>query len=976
MRLLVIMSIVFSLAATAEDWRSGLTELQQFRTYPFVDKAFTLNRQQQYVQAVAELEKALRFAPEHAPLVVLLLDFQLAIPDTAAALLTYQRLPSALKPDKLRRIVQTQLDSQLPLPFETISSLLPSVPAAERQQILLALSQHFIAEQQLQKAFELLAGQVEINSGLLLQRAELAQQLLLPQQVIKDTEAVPKEQLTERDWQRYSMALLSQKKYQQAAAIANQYSDSAWSAALYRQRVQMQLAESDWTGAEQSFLWLTERTTLTEAEQKQRYQAAINSSNISLASALIDKLTLDCQDKVGLYLQVGSTEDAKAAFSRCPIQPSPQWLVYAERWLSADALDAVSFNDSTLTKQKLAIVLQKRIAEKDYEAILQRKFAQPLRSEDYSLLVNSINALPDAALQLPYLLALYQDMPDTYLLDRLSYLYIELQQPERALRLLVQALPFSAAAIKQKTLPERLLNLLQQQPVTSLPKVLERLDDWSVFPETQAELWRLAGDCERARQLLNPVPGNVNGWKTLALCANDADPGSAIQYWQQAHQLQPDLIYLKHIAYQYQVLQQPSLALSQWQNIPFEQLLAGDVLTMAELALQQGQEQAASHYLQQVKSTTDAEMARQYAIQAAVYRQQNQTALMLINLQKAAERQPKQVGYQLEYAYALVATEPEKARDIMTKLHEEGYQFNATQAAQLAYLNQQLSELSQTRQWTAEALALYKTKQNLTNADLTTQFSLIRLEQQLASHWQFSGGSTFTSGAITGERLSTDDTTLSRHGFAVKAEYFVDPLQQDLSLYAVVASNGNDSPWQTWGQQFGVSYKPLDSINLWLSAGLQQYPLAQGEWHSILRLTADALNAEPLQAEWRPVEPGWWERKLYLDAVWWPETGNKLAQVRFDQGRVWKLTESTAQTIKWYGLLQYDHRLQKTSAGVLASGKQLAAGMGLQWRFWPGEVPVLLQRERLEVSLEWQYQLAGDLNRREHALLLQFYLFW
>ena len=141
-------------------------------------------------------------------------------------------------------------------------------------------------------------------------------------------------------------------------------------------------------------------------------------------------------------------------------------------------------------------------------------------------------------------------------------------------------------------------------------------------------------------------------------------------------------------------------------------------------------------------------------------------------------------------------------------------------------------------------------------------------------------------------------------------------------------------------------------------------------------MTADTLNNAPWQAEWRPIHHQWWERKVYFDAVWWPGTDSRLVQLRYDHGKVWKLNTQTAQAIKWYGLSQFDYRRQASEQASAASGNQLAAGMGWQWRFWSGQAPVLLDRQRFEVNVEWQYQLAGDLNQRQHALLLQLYVAW
>lgn len=975
--MLFLMLLISSVEVIAQDWRDGLSELQQFRTYPYIDKAFQLQQMQQFSSAALELEKALKVVPEHAPFLLILFDYQLAIPDTTAALRTYQLIPAAQREDKLLRVAQAQLDTLQPFDLSQYSNLLTTLTFTQQQEVLTLIAQHLIAQQQLQRAFDWLMAQPKLSDSLYLQRAELANQLALPQQVIADTEAVSATILSEQDWLRYTQALLSQNQAKTAAQLANQHINASWAQQFYRQWLQMQLSAQDWFGAEQSFVWLNKYAALTDEEQLQRYQAAVNGQNTVLAVSIIINLKVSCLEKVAMYLQNTAEQQAKAQFRNCPVQQSAAWLVYAERWWSADELEAVAFNSATFALKKTEIVAQKRIANSDYSTLLQRKFAQPLRQQDYSQLVASINQLTDQPLQLHYLSALYRIKPTDYLLDKLSYLHIQQQEPEQALLVLEQALPFSAAALAEQTLPKRLINLLQQQPLEQKTAILSKLDSWQLLVEPRAELWRLAGNCAKAQQLLIPTPTSADGWKTLALCANNEQPAAAIQYWQQAYQLQPEAVYLKQIAYQYQAMHQTGAALKQFQAVPDALLSASDKLAIAELALQDDNLMLAEHYLQQAVPQLPTELARQHAIYAALYTKLQQTEVAISRWREAAKLEPKLVDYQLGYAYALADTEPEQALSIMQQVLADDYQISATQAAQMAYLNQRLKNIEPTQVWIDKALQLYPEQSQLSNAELETQFSLVRLQQQLNSHWQISSSASVTSGAVTGDNLVADTSQLAKHGMVVKAEYFINPMQRDLSLYALAAGNGNNSPWQNWGQQFGISYKPWLQHNVWLSAGVQQYPLAEGDWQGLLRISADLFNATPWQAEWRPVQLDWWERKLYVDAVWWPKSDNRLAQVRFDQGPVWKFDTALAQTIKWYGLAQFDYRRQTVYLQQTAtSGEQLTAGMGLQWRFWLGTAPVLLQRQRFEVNLEWQYQLGGDLNQRKHALLLQFYASW
>ena len=965
-----------ALSAAATDWMDGLSELQRFRTFPYVDKAFELERAGQYEAAAQELSKALDVVPAHQPLLRILLNYQLSIPDPGAALLTYQLLDGPMRQDNLLRIAQIQL--QLPQPFDLAlyARLLPALSSDQQQQLQLLIVQGLIAQQRPQQAYDWLMQQPQLNPQLRLQRAILAELLGQPQQVVADTEALAETDLTDTDWLRYGLALLQLGQGDKAAARADSMAKHSWAAQFYREWLQQQLASADWHGAERSFSWLARQQQLSSNERQQRYQAALNRGDMQQARQLVATLDVSCLQQVNLYLQTGSEAEARQRFLTCPRQQNALWLNYAGRWLDADTLAAARLSDSKLAQQQADIVAQKRIASQDYPALLKQLFAKPLQVKDYPLLVNSINGLNDVALQQRYLAALYQQMPDDYLLERLSYVYLQQQQDENAFVLLHAALPYSDNLLAQGVVPERLLNLLLQHPQWRTETLLAELDSWQHYPQQRAELWRLAGQCQRAEQLLLPTPDSAAAWQTLALCANDNNSAAAVQYWLQAYQLQPEPEFLKQRAYQLARMQQPAQALAQWQALPADSVLPAERLTMAELALQLNDSALAQQYLTDTAPAQADLAGRYFALKAGYYQQLKQNEQAIAAWQNAVQMQPQRADYLLSYAYALVDTAPEQAAQLIRQVQAlPDSKPSAALAAQLAYLNQRLARADEALFWSEQALAQYAELAPEQAPDVTI-FSLNRLQQQLASPWQFSASISATSGAITGERLVADSQALARYGSVLKVDYFTDRVKRDLMLFALLASNGQDAPFQDWGDQLGVSYRPLAQANLWLTAAIEQYPLFDSNWQPLLRVSADMLNNTPWQADWRPEQFDWQERKLYLDAVWWPKSGNRLAQLRYDQGRVWRLNSNLPQTLKWYGLAQFDYRRQLNNSAQPVSGEQLTVGSGVQWRFWLGQAPVLLRKQRFEVDLEWQYQLAGSLNERQHALLLQFYAYW
>jgi adsorption protein A len=169
-----------------------------------------------------------------------------------------------------------------------------------------------------------------------------------------------------------------------------------------------------------------------------------------------------------------------------------------------------------------------------------------------------------------------------------------------------------------------------------------------------------------------------------------------------------------------------------------------------------------------------------------------------------------------------------------------------------------------------------------------------------------------------------------------------------------------------------VAYKPLDHTNLWLSAAVQQYPLGKGDWRGLVRFTGDFMNQGKWQSEWQPEADHWRERKLFVDAVYWPVDGQILLQTKFEQGKVVRNDDSLFQVTRAYALSQLDYRKQKAlDTNLNAEGWQWTTGLGVQSRIGLGETHYDAYRHKLEINLEWQYQLAGDLSKDQHALSLQ-----
>jgi bacteriophage N4 adsorption protein A len=305
------------------------------------------------------------------------------------------------------------------------------------------------------------------------------------------------------------------------------------------------------------------------------------------------------------------------------------------------------------------------------------------------------------------------------------------------------------------------------------------------------------------------------------------------------------------------------------------------------------------------------------------------------------------------------------------------YEDDVAIAGQVAYLSAEDHDIDETLVWLEQSIDRQQQTEKQNALSKTELYRLKRYHQTIAKDWQLTASTALRHGAsltvLGSAAQQAPDLDPVRNEASVRLEHFTDRLDRDRSVYMQISANGSSEQYyQNFGQEFGAAYKPLKHTNLWLSAALQQYPLGEGDWRALVRLTGDFLNQGKWQSEWQPEQDHWRERKLFVDAVYWPVDGQILLQSKFEQGKVVRYDDSLFQVTRAYVLSQVDYRKQKAlDTNLNAEGWQWTTGLGLQSRIGLGETHYDAYRHKLEMNLEWQYQLAGDLSEDQHALSLQ-----
>jgi adsorption protein A len=1006
MRLLALLLLVLTASVAAE----SMTDYQKFRTYPYVEKAYRLQQKDDVTGAIAEMNKALALVPAQPELLALLFRYQIEAKDVGAATSTLQQIPQPEQQGLYPLLLELQLQKQSLPDLQQLDLLWPLWNAEDQLAIAKQVTSRLIALKQEQQAYQWLATKRPLSAEVLKLHAALAESLRLTSQVISDLSSLPAEELTGDDKTRLVMALMQTGQSDKAFLLVGPQPKSDAALMYYRQLLQQQIAQQDWTAALKSFDFIETHHQLTPDEKQQKLQWAVLQKNWQMAFVLAEQLQLGCWQRIDLYMQAGDENQAKALFLQCPSTENPDsWLVYAEKWLNADEISAQYLAAGHLQAQQRRLVAQKRLAAGQYQQVLQQLLDDPKQSAQYDLVLASAQALPAGPVKMQSMQKLHHYKASAPTLDELSYQYILANEPEKALQLLAKALPFDITIQQKSVLPERVLELLKQQSTIDTA-VLTKTDSWTVLAAERAELWRLAGRCDKTLNILSAKASTASGWRSLALCQEEQNAEFALLHWQKAHQLQPQDSDVLNMAYLQQKLNDPVAAFLSFTSLDISILSDEDKQNTAQLALELDELETGEKYL----LLSSADQANWYLEAAATKRkqQQNETALAYLDkvihadkkqwvsvyLQKAwvyqamqnypaAEqawraalaKAPEQAELHAGYGYLLVGMK--RTKDALAHLRyaagQSQYANDVAIAGQVAYLSAEDQNADETLYWLKQSIDRQNKTEKQNALTKTELYRLKRYHQTIAKQWQVSASTAVRHGAsltvLDSAAQQTPDLEPVRNEASVRLEYFTDTLKRDSSLYMQISANGSSEQYyRNFGQEFGVAYKPLDHTNLWLSAAVQQYPLGKGDWRGLVRFTGDFMNQGKWQSEWQPEADHWRERKLFVDAVYWPVDGQILLQTKFEQGKVVRNDDSLFQVTRAYALSQLDYRKQKAlDTNLNAEGWQWTTGLGVQSRIGLGETHYDAYRHKLEINLEWQYQLAGDLSKDQHALSLQ-----
>ncbi|MEJ2762992.1 hypothetical protein VV869_03320 [Photobacterium sp. MCCC 1A19761] len=1003
-----------SAVGPTDDIYQGLTEYQQFRTYPYIDKAFRKEQQQDYDAALAEVNRALTLIPGHVPFLkyAYTLSVKAGRPEDEIEHLVKQ-IPADQRGDLLLDLRSQALgNARLYSPIE-LESLTKGLTAAQIKQWYLT---HLYAIESRKGATEALnwsLKQPERYKSAEARRFEaytLYQLQRFPQSVAILEPFVEQQLATEKDLEYLAQMYVS---LGQAASFRRAV------AGITDVSVKMSLWESYVDGLLNSNRLGEAKTVLNDlvlagliTERHREQLARLN----TLSTAQLRKTTEEsrvlnpCLKQVMHLMQEKQTSRAGTVLAQCPVDENPaKWLALAESLGAYALLAEQSFQSPELERRRRAVLVQHYQQQGEWQRLIV--LLQDSRREgDRKMLAEAMRqaGMAQDAAQVQF--ELYQRTRKVAYLDAATYTLSTLPEPQQAR----QAAMFAAglrttprAFLKHPNLVNRAATLAYANVAWFSVADIERLNS-ALAPNAKIGpyKWQLQEKCD-ALTVQERRAVTVFARRVVAYCLAAKQPQAAATLYAATLPASPSLEESTIVARWYAQAQAYSQSYPYWRNMDAALLPEGDRYLYIRTLDEVGEFELAESYWR--NTDFDRENPYWWLLGLNLAAALNDQRVFEMRLKQAFHWAPSpQVAKQLGERYLAAGDSQELAALTATVVAKDADEGRGTMSAELGYLLAPTHPfLAEKLFWQAVQVEPYQTdlilkseyarvagengrkaraaKLYAENIDQLAANSSLDASQQkqldyfrrahrdLEQGWKFTvaGWVGESNGqAIPGYSDSTGDFFLYE-----EARYYLDDRWLPRSALSIAGLHSGqyraDSGTQANNElDLGIVYQPFKHWNYYLKAGLKQsFSGGDSQTRPYVRLSADVFSRDAWSKSWKPEQVHWLYQNLYLDGLYYlnRDDGHALYG-RYELGQTFKIAKRHRQLLTPYGFGQWSE-----NESALARQQDSRIGLGASWRwewypsYYDGYDVVS------EVGLEWQHILDNDaLEEVGNAVLLRF----
>ncbi|MDD1781038.1 hypothetical protein LRP49_07460 [Enterovibrio sp. ZSDZ35] len=995
--------VSFNAHATSEIMQ-GLSEFDEFRTYPYINKAYQLEREKQFSSAEDEVEKALHVAPEHLPF----LRFQYSLLTKAGnfseAARILQQIPKDERKGMLLALRQQQISKTGILTSAEFTPLLKGLSTEEQQTLVLSYLYHLEKREGEEEALAWAMSLPEDFKSLdvLTFEAETAFELKQYDHVTDTLSKVATQRaLPEHQTALLGLSYLAKADVDNALAIANASPKSKSSEAIVRQHIENLVNDNNVVDAREQYAWLAKHHPLSDADYKKSFELAIKDKDFEKALDYSDLAGVDCLSTADLYLKLDQRAKAKSTLAGCNVSDNPKrWLFIAEKLNMVSAIESQRFTSTKALSLRRSILANLYNREHQYhKQIALLKGTQQLKEiELLAIAYQRTKAYPEA---IKTWYQLFVKTGDTEALNTASTLAIEHLDAQKAIRLVRDSLLKLRSEKEREIQLDRLLNLYYHHPKYFVASDITLFKGHDISSLALAELWAKYNKCDAVTKSITH-PTTSFEYRVLGFCIYKDEPQLGLVYLNKAHALKPSELDTLYYGYIYSYLGQQEKALSYWLLIPEDQQTPNIKLQIGRTYYALGDYNNADNYWKAAKLEDNLNWwllgidtairlhhfeAARLRLDAAstlfhseyldaeypiLYKTLGDTKSLIAFYESEIQQHPEMGIVKAELAYTIFKQDPKRA---VSLLEEAMPDLNAEQKVfaerQLALGYTRLGESAKAKDMYVKAIdriepsedpeTLHYLQNGFANADNDWQFSI----SSTAGNDARNAASTLRPDNQNWFLLVEASHDISRHENGVK----------ELSFKMAWLSSGEKDPFGEREYDIGLSWRPFEDADLNLAIGVRQDVKHDQGTDAYVRLYGDALASFGYGKNWQLDKAYWWSQSLYLDAFKYLDEDQLLLFGRYEGGPVFPLNDTHQQRVRAYGFVQHDQDIDDANPDN-THRKDFRAGLGIGWLSQWDYNPYSGYNYDMEIDLEWQHIIDSDfypVRDKDNAYMLRFY---
>ncbi|PSV37281.1 hypothetical protein [Photobacterium sp. GB-210] len=975
---------------------TNLSDLEHFRTYPYVDKAFKMQNNQQYNAALEELNNALAIVPAHIPF--LKFGYQLAVKADQPINIQLKyltKIPQGKRGDDILNVWLDDANNGKIYTDTQLQRIASTLTSKQMKKFFIynvyKLLKKYNAETAVEWSYSkpnkyksLATLHFEAYNLFAIKKHEKAQPLL---------EKLYESSHSNQTYLKY-LALntlangneTQALKYAEKIILDSSYKD------FYNQYIEYLLSTYQYRKAKIELNKLHDNNALPESFAKQHdYLNLLNQQTLKEFSVMSD-----CLKKTVTKISTNKAELARFQFKHCkPETDSVMWIKLASELNLYTQIENTQFNTASAKKLKKEVLLTHYKQQQKWLKIINELkddgYKSPSLSRDLAYAYSQVNQYNKSA-QIFFI-----NYKNNHQNSDLSHAIFNALQSPNGDEIAASMVNYGLKKQKGKLLADpmfvkNILNITQRNVRLFSPQSIAAANRKIVT--LSPKVWGMQHQCH----LIEGLSTNDDFLKqAIAYCVADKDPLKAAKHYQSSLKQQPTkeqaLLLAEWFAKanEYQAsstywlkavrnstdlkgltpysrylfihtlnkVGQPTLANQSWVESDFDKKNVQWWELGIDIAKKLEDQEIFIARIEQGVDHTESSVLTQYLAEHIVKTNDSRLANKLFENDKTGNASAL-LGYQIY----------KKDPQLALRAFESAYRYpkhkkNVDMISQYADLEYKNGNLSNAQQLYKSAIDQVL-EQKEANPKLLAYLQSSHKNIDLGWKYNVSGWvGTDQQNAIPGLTNSTGNYFLYE-----EAKYYFEKPWLPRSAFSIAAlSNGGfENKLSDNITDIDLSYQiqPFAKHNSYLKAGVRQRVIGKDrKTRPYLRISSNVLSNDKWSKDWKPEPDQWLYQSLYADGLIYVDNlHDYILFARYEIGNTFKIKEKYQQRLTPYTFVQWSDDSEDISTVV---------GLGVSWNFKLFNTKYNGLNLDSEVGLEWQHTVeSSQRNKSDDAALVRY----